>query len=95
MAGAGEGPGSGLLIQAIILGSSGLAGDSYQVALIEVRKAIVGAHLRVRPLVGGHIGPPQREKTYYLYERNFVSSVGREEKGIHRGERPESGYEAG
>ena len=27
----------------------------YQVALIEVRKSLVGAHLRVRPLVGGHI----------------------------------------
>jgi hypothetical protein len=45
----------------------------YQVALIEVRKAIVGAHLRVRPPMGGHIGPPlQQKKINYLYERNLV-----------------------
>jgi hypothetical protein len=29
--------------------------DSYQFAFIEVRRAIVGAHLRVRPLMGGHL----------------------------------------
>ena len=46
---------------------------SHQVARLEVRKALVGAHLRMRPLVGRHIGPPQREKIYYLYERNLVS----------------------
>jgi len=45
----------------------------YQVVLIEVRKAIVGAPLRVRPLVGGHIGPPlQKKKIDYSYERNLV-----------------------
>jgi len=50
----------------------------YQVALIEVRKAVVGAHLRVRPLVGGHMGPPlHKKKVNYLYDRNLVSRVPR------------------
>jgi hypothetical protein len=45
----------------------------YQVALKEVRKAIGGAPLRMRPPVGGHIGPPlQKKKICYLYERNLV-----------------------
>jgi len=48
-------------------------GDLYQVALIEVRKAIVGADPRVRPPVGGPMGPPlQKKKINYLYERNLV-----------------------
>jgi hypothetical protein len=32
----------------------------------EVRKAVVGAHLRVRPLVGGHLGPPLQKITVCL-----------------------------
>jgi hypothetical protein len=48
----------------------------YQVALIEVRKAVVGAHLSVRPLVGGHMGSPlQKKEIYYLYERNLVKGA--------------------
>jgi hypothetical protein len=37
------------------------------------KKSYCRAHLRVRPPVGGHIGPPlQKKKICYLYERNLV-----------------------
>jgi len=75
-----------------------IQGISYQVALIEVRKAIVGAHLRVRPPVGGHIGPPlQKKKINYLYERNSGISgkaasirFRQHEKAVHKGDQQET-----
>ena len=56
---------------------------------MEGRKAIVGAHLRVRPLVGGHIGRYKGRKhitcmsaTWYHANDHFLTDITKDEKWL-------------